>query len=541
MKIFNCIFYTIIIFFTFIINNQHNENKNIVMGDTDWTSKCKPCSCKWYSGTKFADCQNLSITKIPVLDSSLQLLDLSNNFIPEIKRKEFVEVELDNLHKLSMKKCTLEEIHYEGLFGLYILIELDLSYNYLRKLHPTTFSSLKKLRTLKLNNNLIEELYDDVFSNLSYLRQIELQYNKIITIGLNIFRNSMDVRSINLDSNELTYLNIKTFEHLQSDMSGLTILDNPWNCTCELQQFQKFMNYKKLSPKTKCHDPPHLNNRFWIDIPTEHFACKPIIINPMKNLTIIQMNRENVTLTCVIKGSPKPNVAWLFNRKSIYSDKRISIKNSQEINKLQSTDLYTSELQIIGMKISDKGVYSCAASNGAGTTEIDYQLIIPAGIATRLDGSIIGGTSNDINNSNNLISSTESAALNIYLIIFIIIIILLTILIIILLIVYCYCKRIKGYSNKENGNLMFDKTHHQQNQNNGNVGGGGVGIPGGFGGRNDSMLEGSVIMEMQKSLLTEVNPVEKPPRRTELDSSGDLIDDGHELKKILLDETQFGK
>lgn len=56
--------------------------------------------------------------------------------------------------------------------------------------------------------------------------------------------------------------------------------------------------------------------------------------------------------------------------------------------------------------------------------------------------------------------------------------------------------------------------------------------------QNDSMLDGgSVIMEMQKSLLTEVNPVEKPPRRTEVDTIEKDADDISEMKQTLLDET----
>ena len=46
-------------------------------------------------------------------------------------------------------------------------------------------------------------------------------------------------------------------------------------------------------------------------------------------------------------------------------------------------------------------------------------------------------------------------------------------------------------------------------------------------------------MEMQKSLLTDVNPVEKPPRRTEVDSLD--RESGHDAKQTLLDETIYGR
>jgi len=45
---------------------------------------------------------------------------------------------------------------------------------------------------------------------------------------------------------------------------------------------------------------------------------------------------------------------------------------------------------------------------------------------------------------------------------------------------------------------------------------------------------------MQKSLLNEVNPVEKPPRRTDIESV-DGGDDVLEIKKTLLDDTVYGE
>ena len=58
---------------------------------------------------------------------------------------------------------------------------------------------------------------------------------------------------------------------------------------------------------------------------------------------------------------------------------------------------------------------------------------------------------------------------------------------------------------------------------------------------NESVLDGSVIIEMQKSLLTEVNPVEKPPRRTEVDSIEKDMEDVHDVKQTLLDEAPYSK
>lgn len=496
----NCLYWLLLQLTVILVSLPHYTE-----AESDWLQQCSVCHCKWISAKKSADCKNNSLQAIPNdMSSEIQVIDLSYNQIAEIQRDTFKNVNLVYLHKIFMRNCTLQEINRDALRGLNILIELDFSNNQVNILHPGTFTETTRLRTLIMNNNEIEVLEDNLFVNLTFLYKIEFKSNRIHRIGNHIFVDVPFIKSIFLDNNRLTVLKEETFRNL-NNLSSLSLSENPWNCTCELQQFQKFVISRKLyTPPTSCYNPLQLRDKLWSDIPTENFACQPRIVFPLPGASIDVIG-DNATLTCRIKGSPKPDILWIYNKRPVnYNDPRIHIKNSQEINRRDSLDIFTSELIIIGVKNSDRGSYTCSATNKGGKDEAEILLTIPAQIADA--GAVTTSTTNWL------------------LIICLIAIILLVLLIVVVLVLWCYCRRIKKYSKNgsisENG-LVPAKTDKTQ--------------------VSDSMLEGSIIMEMQKSLLTEVNPVEKPPRRTELDSNGDLVDDGMELKKTLLDETNFGK
>lgn len=153
------------------------------------------------------------------------------------------------------------------------------------------------------------------------------------------------------------------------------------------------------------------------------------------------------------------------------------------------------------------------SENTGGETKADVHVTVPPVLESMEGMGIVVSTAG--------IPTTTPT--NLLLIICLIAIILLTLLIIVVLILFCYCRRVKKYSKNgsisENG-LVSSKVDRSTD---------------------GSMLEGSVIMEMQKSLLNEVNPVEKPPRRNDNDIKSLQSDDVQEIKKTLLDEQSYGK
>lgn len=169
-----------------------------------------------------------------------------------------------------------------------------------------------------------------------------------------------------------------------------------------------------------------------------------------------------------------------------------------------------SELTIVGLRVADQGKYVCRATNKGGQDEFATQLDIPPDYTK--GGAFVP-------------PATNTFFMILCLIVGVLFIILFTI-----AILCCYCRRVNKYDKKPSS----DNTLLMSQQN----------VPTKINGKtqSDSMLDGgSVIMEMQKSLLTEVNPVEKPPRRTEVDSIEKDSDDISDAKQTLLDETIFSK
>jgi hypothetical protein len=498
------------IIFTFAIGTTIFLNIfSMSHADVDWQGACieYKCQCQWKSGKKSADCKNTSLSIVPTkLSSEIQVLDLSNNAISELRRDEFAEASLQNLHKLFLKSCTLIEVNRDAFKGLEILIELDLSNNNIKVLLPETFKTLVKLRTVILNSNEIEKLDDKLFDSLQYLTKIELKDNHIRKINFFTFYQVPVLQQIYLDNNKLQLLRRETFQKLDK-LTSLSLTMNPWNCTCELKQFRDFTIDRNLyTQPTDCKQPLQLQGKFWSDIPSDDFACRPKILSPRSGTAFIATS-ENATLSCRVRASPTPDVDWIYNKRSLNSyDQRISIKNSIELNKRDLMEIFTSDLIITGLKQSDKGSYTCIAKNRGGIDEADISFDISQDV---FHGGAI------MNNSSNILLITACIAVGLFLILFLIFCIL-----------CCYCKKLRNYnknsSTSENG-LVISKLEKSQN---------------------DSILEGgSVILEMQKSLLTEVNPVEKPPRcRTDVDANDKLdFDDSLDVKKTLLEENMLSK
>ncbi|XP_031625498.1 uncharacterized protein LOC116342137 [Contarinia nasturtii] len=346
---------------------------------SDWLTECSVCKCKWNSGKKTADCKNTAMTRVPtVLSVELQVLDLSNNFIPEIVSSEFAMANLRNLHKLFVRNATLKQINRDSLKGLEILIELDLSYNLLEVLPRSVFNNLVKLRALMLNNNKLKRLEDGLFRNLKFLHKIELKDNHLMHIETKAFTNLPLLTQIYLDGNQLTVLRRECFQHLEK-LTGLSLKQNPWNCTCELNPFRRFAIDQRLyTPPTDCYYPENLRGTLWTDVPLEAFACQPKIVYPLIGDATISSFSENATITCRIQASPNTIITWTYNKHALNNyPKRIFIKNLSESSSAQdSSEIITSELTIIGARRTDEGVYTCAAHNVGGKVDIDIQLLV---------------------------------------------------------------------------------------------------------------------------------------------------------------------
>ena len=92
------------------------------------------------------------------------------------------------------------------------------------------------------------------------------------------------------------------------------------------------------------------------------------------NENTMSLEGNMLILTCVGYGVPSPDMMWLKNGVELSNNSRVSIYSTEvevgDILFVQST------LEICSMEQSDKGMYSCVATNVEGIETHSFQLVV---------------------------------------------------------------------------------------------------------------------------------------------------------------------
>ncbi|XP_067215340.1 uncharacterized protein [Linepithema humile] len=450
----------------------------LCQGQEDWDGgHCQPmCKCKWVSGKKTAECTKQNLTEVPKnLSSEIQYLDLTGNRITHLIYKAFnnSNVTLVNLHKLSLRECGIESIHTGAFKDLKIIIEIDLSNNNIRTLQPGTFHDTQRLRVLLLNQNKLKELQNGLFFNLTFLQKVSLSDNILERIGERVFRELPGLHSLALNGNNFTTLQLHSFESLPK-LGSLELQNNPWNCNCHLKRFRDWTIERKLYTKpTTCQKPTTMAGKMWDEVTSDEFACRPkiVAIGPASK---IEMGKGDVTLTCKASGIPRPQLAWGHRARLINS---LTKRPNSDRGYILTSDQDWLNLTIVDLTPSDKGDYVCHAKSTGGESERNVTLTVV--------GDALGGR-------DNFISLPIAIGLGVSA---------LCLLIVTVALCVCYCRRHRTRDD-EKGLEAASLEHHG---------------------------------EQEKSLITTINPVVKPPRRYEAPSVTSHGTEMTELNRTLLD------
>ena len=141
-------------------------------------------------------------------------------------------IKLNNLKKLTkLKNLSLEcyldlYVIDENTFnGLNNLENLNLLYNYITKINPSTFINLEKLKELNLSGNELEEINKDTFNGLNNLENLNLSSNKLKKINSFAFNGLNNLKNLNLSDNKLEEINKDTLNGL-NNLENLNLLSN---------------------------------------------------------------------------------------------------------------------------------------------------------------------------------------------------------------------------------------------------------------------------------------------------------------------------
>ena len=100
------------------------------------------------------------------------------------------------------------------------------------------------------------------------------------------------------------------------------------------------------------------------------FAVAPMIDVPPSNATIA--TTEGVMLTCTVSGFPLPTTEWLVNGSAVLENETDLVISSENISLYE----VTTNISLSSATISNSGVYTCLASNGASNDSRDAVVLV---------------------------------------------------------------------------------------------------------------------------------------------------------------------
>nr|XP_033817970.1 uncharacterized protein LOC117368429 [Geotrypetes seraphini] len=209
------------------------------------------------------------------------ILFLQKN-IGVINSTVFRSPNLKSVMNLTLAKSGITRIEPGAFYAFQGLTNLRLYENNLTWLSPSWLSNPALLNNLSMSGNDLQEIRPSMMSGFTNLKMLNFTRNKIHRITSGSFSDlPMDV-FIDLSDNKISTLSVNIFGYLKYPKMKLG--GNPWNCSCELQEFgvflQELLNESKLADANRvtcCHPPELKGIPVWN---VSYFNCSAFIFSP---------------------------------------------------------------------------------------------------------------------------------------------------------------------------------------------------------------------------------------------------------------------
>nr|XP_040235683.2 uncharacterized protein LOC120957507 [Anopheles coluzzii] len=332
------------------------------------------CQCKWKGGKQAVECLSGNLFTIPEnIDHSTQVLDVSGNNLQIISNETFVRSNLLNLQKLYMRDCRIGQIDDGAFAGLTNLVELDLSINLLTAVPSAAFQHIVSLRDLTLARNHIQKIESHAFRNVTALTKLDLSFCSIQTIAPQAFEGLGSLHSLKLNGNQLSELRPKTIETL-SRLHGIELHGNPWVCDCRLRAAKLWLTEHNIPypiAPTCAGGPERVMDKTFGELQVDDFACKPEML-PVRRF-IQSYSGENATIECRSSAVPSATVNWYWNGKLLVNNSHFSAYQRVLVHE-QGNFEKRSRLTLTNAQETDSSEFYCVVENRAGTAEANFTL-----------------------------------------------------------------------------------------------------------------------------------------------------------------------
>uniref|UniRef100_A0A8B9R389 LFN1L protein n=1 Tax=Anas platyrhynchos TaxID=8839 RepID=A0A8B9R389_ANAPL len=341
----------------------------------------KRCMCQNLSPSFTILCTKTGLLFVPPsIDRRTAELRLMDNFITTLRRKDFAN--MTNLIHLTLSRNTISQIMPYAFFDLKGLHALHLDSNRLTYINEDHFKGLINLRHLILSNNQLSYISPGSLDDfIETIEDLDLSYNNLVNVPWETIAKLSNVNTVSLDHNLIEFVPEGIFSNLHklarldmtsnklkkippdplfsripvyakskgSPLSSLVLSfgGNPLHCNCELVWLRRLTREDDLET---CASPPELMGKYFWSIKEEEF------------LTVTE--GQSVSLKCKAVGDPDPYVRW------IAPDGKLVSNTSRTISYENGT------LDILVTSLTEKGTFTCIASNAAGESTAPVELLV---------------------------------------------------------------------------------------------------------------------------------------------------------------------
>ncbi|XP_037071188.1 leucine-rich repeat-containing protein 24-like [Pollicipes pollicipes] len=340
------------------------------------------CSCRWKYGKQTVECRAGGLRAVPEgLDPGTQVLELSGNELRELPAEVFRRAGLLNLQRIFLANCRLRTVDDSAFAGLTNLVDLDLSGNTLTAIPQRSLLSVPALRELKMANNAIQRVEADTFSAVPGLVKLDLSDCQIFEVDPAAFDPLDILESLKISGNRLQALPERTVVALRR-VHNVELHANPWECDCRLRPMRDWLQRHNIPYPIapSCHGPPRLAGRSFKELSADDFACRPQLLPMVREVAVTA--DDNATLTCRIGAVPQAQLSWFWRGQQLDNSTRLDGGRRPVIVEEGRSEERVSRLVIPAVRAEDAAAdFHCVGVNPAGDAETNFTLTVGARLA----------------------------------------------------------------------------------------------------------------------------------------------------------------